>query len=67
MENMEEKNNNKLNKSEESSDQRDPGAQHLEQSDALVGDVHPTERSDTFQEQRNAESENESESGEPTE
>ena len=32
----------------------------VEQSDAVIGDVHPTERTETFQEQMNAELENKS-------
>lgn len=36
--------------------------QVVENSDEIVGDVHPTERSDTFQEEMNAENENQSDS-----
>ena len=57
MENMEER-NDKLQKTGEDANQRDPSTEHLEQSGALHGDVHPTERNETFQEERNAESEN---------
>lgn len=35
-------------------------AEQVEQSDTVIGDMHPTERSDTFQEERNAETENQS-------
>lgn len=34
----------------------------VENSDEIVGDVHPTERSDTFQEEMNAGIENQSDS-----
>jgi hypothetical protein len=33
-----------------------------DQMDATIGDVHPTERSETFQEEMNAENENRSDS-----
>lgn len=38
--------------------------EQVEQSDSIIGDVHPTERSDTFQEENNAEIENQSDASE---
>ncbi len=37
-------------------------SQVVENTDDVIGDVHPTERSDTFQEEMNAETENRSDS-----
>ena len=36
----------------------------VENTDAIIGDVHPTERSNTFQEEMNAETENRSDASE---
>jgi hypothetical protein len=64
MENIE--NNDQAQPREEkqiTDDNQKPAAQ-VEQSDSIIGDVHPTERSDTFQEQKNAETENQSDTSE---
>ena len=64
MENIE--NNDQAQPREEkqiTDDNQKPAAQ-VEQSDSIIGDVHPTERSDAFQEQKNAETENQSDTSE---
>jgi hypothetical protein len=45
----------------EGSDQQSQ-PQQTDQTDETIGDVHPTERSETFQEEMNAENENRSDS-----
>jgi hypothetical protein len=45
----------------EGSDQQSQPQQN-DQTDETIGDVHPTERSETFQEEMNAENENRSDS-----
>lgn len=43
-------------------DELPDGNQTAENTDALIGDVHPTDRSETTQEESNANSENENQS-----
>jgi hypothetical protein len=60
MENIENNDETQPKDGQQITDDNQKPAEQVEQSDNVIGDVHPTERSDTFQEQNNAEIENQS-------
>ena len=60
MENIKDNDQNKPDEGKQITDDNQKPVDQVEQSDDVIGDVHPTERSDTFQEQHNAEIENQS-------
>lgn len=60
MENIENNDETQPKDGQQITDDNQKPAEQVEQSENVIGDVHPTERSDTFQEQNNAEIENQS-------
>ncbi|MGN7204229.1 hypothetical protein ACTHQF_08145 [Pedobacter sp. SAFR-022] len=64
MENIENNDQHQPKEGQQITDDNQKPAEQVEQSDNIIGDVHPTERSDTFQEQNNAEIENQSDASE---
>lgn len=64
MENIENNDQDQSKQGKQITDDNQKPAPQVEQSDSVIGDVHPTERSDTFQEQKNAETENQSDASE---
>lgn len=64
MENIEHNDQDQSKQEKQITDDNQKPAPQVEQSDSVIGDVHPTERSDTFQEQKNAETENQSDASE---
>ena len=64
MENIQHNDQDQSKQGQQITDDNQKPAPQVEQSDSVIGDVHPTERSDTFQEQKNAETENQSDASE---
>ena len=60
MENIKNSEQHKPEEGKNITDDNQKPVEQVEQSGDVIGDVHPTERSDTFQEQNNAEIENQS-------